>query len=513
MALQPDATFGPYRIVRKLGEGGMGTVWEGVHERLLKRVAIKTLHPAVSTNPEAVARFMREGQAAARLHHAHVVGVTDVGVYDETPVLVMELLEGESLAARIARDGPLDASTLVDLALPVMDALAAAHAEGIIHRDLKPENIFLKKIRGKGLHPVLLDFGISKIDGGDAKLTKTASFMGTPNYMSPEQARGSKNVEPRSDQYSLGLVLYEAATGKRAVEGDSVFELAHKIATGDVPKLADAEAVLPPALCAAVDRMLSLRPADRFATLSDAGAALLPLASARTTAVWSAAFGGEAGSMRPPPPPPSTATPRGPDTSTPYATSTKSRTRSGVRLGFLGAAVVIATVAIASVVLDTAPAAPTSVVPPAAPTSASEATALEVPAPEIELARGLDMPAEPLDVPDSGTPDPAAPAILEAANAPPSTRVHVVPATPTRGQIHDAVERIAPIARACGRIMHGQVMVSFTVRGATGHVSEIEVAGPRPSPALEQCVTRAFASAQFHTFTQPTFRVRYPLAI
>ncbi|MFO0680897.1 MAG: serine/threonine-protein kinase [Sandaracinus sp.] len=464
------------------------------------------------------------------MHHAHVVDVTDVGVYDDTPVLVMELLEGESLAARIARDGPLDAVALIDLALPVMDALGTAHAEGIIHRDLKPENIFLRKTRGRGLHPVLVDFGISKIEGGDARLTKTASFMGTPNYMSPEQARGSKEVEPRSDQYSLGLVLYEAATGQRAIEGDSVLEIAHKISTDAVRKLGDAGTSLSPALCRTVDRMLSLRASDRFPTLVDAGAALLPLASSRTAAVWGSAFGADGGSIRPPPAPPGpTAVPVDTDTRTPYTTPTGSGARARTGLRILGGVLGVAALALGGITFATWPATSPAPGPPTTTTTTTTTDRapvdVEAPSPERpppEPAHGLDIPPEPIEregapeavlEPDGGAQLEVRATAATTPPPPPSSHVHTPPATPTRGQIREAVDRIAPVARACGRILHGQVTVSFTVRGATGRVSEIEVQGPRPSPPLEQCITRAFAAAQFHTFTQPTFRVRYPMTI
>ena len=285
----PGQRFGAYRLQSKLGEGGMGPVWAAIHEGLDKRVALKTLSAGAHTQ-EQVARFVREGKAAARIHHPHVISVTDVGVHEGVAYLVMEHLEGETLGEMLARVRRLDVQTVTDLAIPVLDGLAAAHAAGIIHRDLKPDNIFLKRARTGELHPVVLDFGISKVEGGDAALTKTHAFMGTPYYMSPEQARGARDVDWRADQFSLGLLIYEALSGRRAVDGDSVLEIVHKLSSGDITPLHVLRPDLPAQVVHTVARMMSLRAEDRFASLSQAASSFYPFASARTQAVWASAL-------------------------------------------------------------------------------------------------------------------------------------------------------------------------------------------------------------------------------
>ena len=274
----------------------MGAVFEGVHERLQKRVAIKTLHEQFARDAGAVARFTREGRAASRIQHSHVIDVTDVGMENGQPYLVMELLDGESLASLVKRVGPLGPDAIADIALPVCDALDAAHAAGIVHRDLKPENIFLTRSRsGTDAHPMVLDFGISCIED-EVRMTKTAHFMGTPHYMSPEQAQSARSVDGRSDQFSLGLVLFELVTGRRALNGDSVLEVVHRVSTEGAIRLTLVRPDLPRAFTAVIDRMSERDPALRFPSMRAAGAALLPFASPRGSALWAHAFQ-NAGSM------------------------------------------------------------------------------------------------------------------------------------------------------------------------------------------------------------------------
>jgi serine/threonine-protein kinase len=278
---------GQYEIVRLLGEGGMGAVYEARHATLKKRVAIKTMLPSMAAIPEAVTRFLREGEAASRIRHPHVVDVTDVGTQNGVPYLVMEFLEGEDLAAHIGRQGALAVAAAVDLMLPVCAAVAAGHAAGVIHRDLKPQNVFLcRRFRGD-LSPMVLDFGVSKlVAAGDVNLTATSAIVGTASYMSPEQAVGAKQVDARSDQYALGAILYECLTGRRAHEGDNALAILRAIGDGVLTPPRRHRPDLPPALEAVVLRALAVSPAARFPSVSAFARALLPFASDKLRLTW-----------------------------------------------------------------------------------------------------------------------------------------------------------------------------------------------------------------------------------
>ena len=291
-SLDAGTRFGSYTVLRLLGEGGMGAVYEARHERLSKRVALKVLHAnVVATNEEAVARFMREGEAASRIRHPNVVDVTDFGVEDGIPFMVMEFLEGESLGTVLESRGALEVSESVDLMLPIASALAAAHEEQIVHRDLKPDNIFLSRTRIGEVVPKLVDFGISKLESEhDPRLTAADAMIGTPQYMSPEQARGSRSVDARTDQYAFGVILFECVTGQTAVQGDSLLEILHEIHSGRISQLDALRPGVPAGLVDAVARMHARDPAERYPDMLAAGAALLPFASPREREVWGARF-------------------------------------------------------------------------------------------------------------------------------------------------------------------------------------------------------------------------------
>ena len=217
-------SIGPYRIVRQLGEGGMGVVYEARQESLDRRVALKTLHPEYARNQESVTRFFNEAKVLSKLEHPSIVQVSDFGTApDGTVYLVMEFLRGESLGHRLeelaARGERLSILTTLQIAWQVADVLAVAHAMGVVHRDLKPDNLMLvaDPVAPSGERVKLLDFGIAKItkdrDRSGLK-TDTQAVMGTPMYMSPEQCAGAGGVDAKSDVYSLGCVLYEALGGR-----------------------------------------------------------------------------------------------------------------------------------------------------------------------------------------------------------------------------------------------------------------------------------------------------------
>src|SRR5262245_52441542 len=209
--LPPGTRLGKYEIVRRLGAGGMGAVYEAIHSEIGKHVAVKVLSPAVAAMEGARARFLREAQLTSKVRHLHAVDVTDMGTEADHSFLVMELLAGEDLATRMARAGRIDAHELVDIVLAVCSAVVAAHRAGIIHRDLKPQNIFLAE-GPHGIVPKVLDFGISKgLDATTARaLTSTGSVLGTPYYLAPEQVVDSRTSSPLSDQYAIGIILYRS---------------------------------------------------------------------------------------------------------------------------------------------------------------------------------------------------------------------------------------------------------------------------------------------------------------
>jgi serine/threonine-protein kinase len=290
--LAAGAVFGRYSIVRKIGEGGMGAVYEARHLDLDKRVALKTLASALSLRGEAQARFLREARVAARLDHPHAVAVSDVGTCDGLPYMVMEFLEGEDFQALLEREGKLTAQGIADIILPVLLALQAAHEVGIVHRDVKPHNIFLVRTRHGGSHPKLLDFGISKIVDGIAggDLTHTASMLGTPYYMSPEHVQSSKHADARSDQYSLAVLMYQAASGTLPYQAADLYPLLSAISSGNHVPLQQREPSLPPEFCAIVERGMSLSRDQRYPTLQEMGQDLLRFCSPAQQSKWQEAF-------------------------------------------------------------------------------------------------------------------------------------------------------------------------------------------------------------------------------
>lgn len=226
--------IGPYQVIRKLGEGGMGAVFECLHAAIERRVAIKVLHPEFARNPEFTTRFFNEARAVNRVDHQGLVQISDYGqMPDGTAYIVMEFLKGECVGTRLKRvGGSLSVEETLLLSRQIADALAAAHAKGIVHRDLKPDNIMIipDPAMPGGERTKLLDFGIAKISATDraGPMTQTNAVMGTPVYMSPEQCRGAASVDEKSDVYSFGVLLYVMLSGRRPFDGEGTGEIMAK---------------------------------------------------------------------------------------------------------------------------------------------------------------------------------------------------------------------------------------------------------------------------------------------
>jgi eukaryotic-like serine/threonine-protein kinase len=267
-----------YRVDRPLGEGGMGLVVAATHLGLDQHVAIKFLQPEAMRSRVAVERFLREARVAAKVRSEYVARVHDVGTLEGgVPYIVMEHLAGSDLG-QLIKAGVIPIDEACEMALQACEALAEVHAAGIVHRDLKPSNLFITR-RADGSPAVkLLDFGISKLTAGqddstaDPGLTATATIMGSPSYMSPEQLKSTKEVDPRTDVWSLGAVLYEAITGKQAFRGESVHQVIAMIASEDPMRPSLLRQGVPPELERAVLRCLDKDPGTRIPLVDLAGA-------------------------------------------------------------------------------------------------------------------------------------------------------------------------------------------------------------------------------------------------
>lgn len=271
---------GKFRIDRPLGQGGMGAVFAATNILLGQRVALKLLLPEMCAQPAILERFVREARASAQLRGDHVCRVSDVGTLENgAPYIVMEMLEGRDLSSVLASTGPLRSDVLCDYVLQACLGVAEAHALGIVHRDLKPANLFLAQ-RPDGTTLVkVLDFGIAKAPGGQQfDLTQTAAVMGSPGYMSPEQLRSSRNVDARSDIWSIGTILYELATGRTPFTGESITELAVRVSMDPTPPLPD---FVPAPLQHVIYRCLEKNPDQRFQNLAALAVALAPFVGQR----------------------------------------------------------------------------------------------------------------------------------------------------------------------------------------------------------------------------------------
>jgi eukaryotic-like serine/threonine-protein kinase len=282
---------GKYRVEAVLGQGGMAVVVAAVHAELDQRVAIKMLLPELEGDDQLVARFLREAKAAVKIRGEHVGRVLDVGRLDHgahgAPYMVLEYLDGIDLGAWVDRHGRMPVMEAVDVIVQACDALAQAHALGIVHRDIKPSNLFVTT-RDNGTRCVkVIDFGISKLMPTEAEpsMTATTEVFGSPQYMSPEQVRASRNVDARADVWALGAVLYELLTGKPLFRAESIMALGAAILNEAPSPLSEHRTDVPPAVEAAMLRCIEKKREARFSSVVDLSLALAPFASPACSAL------------------------------------------------------------------------------------------------------------------------------------------------------------------------------------------------------------------------------------
>lgn len=274
MQLQPGSVIDDkYEIVRLIGEGGMGAVFEGRNRLIERRVAIKVLHASARAAEGVVERFEREARAAGRIGGDHVLEVLDLGSLPSGDrYMVMEYLDGETLAQRISRLGRMTCEQFFPILRQALVGLSTVHAAGIVHRDLKPDNLFIMNEKaGRRDFLKIIDFGVSKfgVTGGDMSMTRTGSVMGTPYYMSPEQAKGSSQVNHQSDLYSMGVITFEALTGAVPFDGTSFNDLMFKIVLNEMPALEQLVPGIDPAFSAIVRRATAKDLSHRYQTATE----------------------------------------------------------------------------------------------------------------------------------------------------------------------------------------------------------------------------------------------------
>jgi len=292
--LLPGFEFGPYLIHACIGRGGMARVYRAEQAALNRLVALKVLDRWALEEASGKERFVREAKAAASIKHPNVVDILDVGVWQERPYIVMELLMGHDLDSYLDRYGVLSETEIARLALPVIAGMMAVHDAGVVHRDLKPSNIFLSDGPEGETIPKVLDFGVSKSNNLTDPLrraTKTREIVGTPAYMAPEALNGVRELGPAADQYALGAVLYECAVGRPPFEGETLLELLMAVAAGKVEVPSSLRPDISPVLEQTILQAISNDPKARFETLRDLGRALWPLADTRTQTIWERSFG------------------------------------------------------------------------------------------------------------------------------------------------------------------------------------------------------------------------------
>jgi serine/threonine-protein kinase len=442
-----------YRIVRLLGAGGMGAVYEGENLRIRRRVAIKLLHAGVSSAQDVVTRFEREAQAAGTIGSEHICEVLDLGVLqDGTRYMVMEYLDGETLSSRVKRLGRMIPMQSIPVMLQVLEGLGAAHMAGIVHRDLKPDNIFLLRSRsGMADFVKIIDFGVSKftqMGSEEMNVTRADAVIGTPYYMSPEQARGGA-VDARSDIYALGVLLYQASTGQVPFQAATFNELLFKIALEAPPPPQHYVPDIDAEFATIISRAMAREPAHRFQSCFEFRDALIGWQVSHTSTGGAHAMAGAAppgfgrpqtappgqlmapAAPAPPESPQATANAWGQASSTSGTAVAKKSNALPIALGVLGAVVLGGGALLAFLFLGTPPAADTKATtaaaqqaPPAPVASVAEAPAPAAPAPPpAEPAPTASAPAEDLQFETTPAADSA-----PAAKGPGATPVAKAPA-------------------------------------------------------------------------------------
>jgi serine/threonine protein kinase len=275
-AQEPDelGRLGDYRILELLGQGGMGFVFRAEDPKLHRILAVKLMRPENARNSAARQRFMREARAAAIINNDHVLSLYEVDEHRGVPFLVMPLLVGETLHQRLERDGTLPVSEVVRIGRESADGLAAAHEHGLIHRDIKPANIWLEEPRGR---VKILDFGLARTREHSDLVTSTGTILGSPAYMAPEQASAGETVDCRADLFSLGCVLFQAATGRKAFPGTEVMAILSALATKVPPPANSINPTIPAPLSQLIGRLLEKKPIRRPASALEVAEALAAL--------------------------------------------------------------------------------------------------------------------------------------------------------------------------------------------------------------------------------------------
>jgi serine/threonine protein kinase len=282
MARAGDVVSGKYRLIHPLGIGGMGTVWRAEHVALKQQVALKLLHARGPQAQVTIKRFQREAQIAASIRHRNIVYISDFGTDGDEPYIVMELLVGVPLADRMVIGEPLSVTTFLHLVEETLLGLAAVHAAGVVHRDMKPENIFLVRESDGGMYPKLLDFGVSRSTerGQGHTITREGIVMGTPEYISPEQARG-RMADLRSDIYSLGVVVYEALAGRLPFQADNSADLIVAVLNAQPLPLFTLRPELGRPLSDLIARAIQREPDQRFQNADEMRTAITALLEAQ----------------------------------------------------------------------------------------------------------------------------------------------------------------------------------------------------------------------------------------